>query len=164
MPSIGAISALLKGKLCSRTAGNVRKLWSTRCRGDLASAMCGGQWTQARKAAVPASGITDNRCQLCLDVVGIIERAGSAARRPVHLEVGPPLRLRQGWLRPGCPSGGTGIYRNMDSSLIKSGLHHSRWRAPSSGLPRLLQLRTIPGSLVLLGIAMDRCLMVDGRP
>ena len=51
----------------------MRTLWKPMYRGDLASAACGGQWTQARKAAVTRFGIDDNRCQLCLNSVGTLE-------------------------------------------------------------------------------------------
>jgi hypothetical protein len=73
VPCIGTIGTLLRGKPCPKKAGSVRELWHAKYRGDLASAMCGGQWSQARKARVPAFDITDNRCQLCLGAVGTIE-------------------------------------------------------------------------------------------
>lgn len=44
--------------------------WSPCWRGDLASALSGGQWPQARKAAVPSWGIDDPRCQRAPKVVG----------------------------------------------------------------------------------------------
>ena len=38
----------------------------------LLSAASGGQWTQAKKAAVPKFALTDNRCQLCFEAVGTV--------------------------------------------------------------------------------------------
>ena len=46
--------------------------WSNIWKGDFASALSGGQWTQARKAQVEAFNISDTRCQLCLSEVGTV--------------------------------------------------------------------------------------------
>jgi hypothetical protein len=73
VPCVSGISTMLKGKPCPKAAGPVRDLWHSRHRGDLASAVCGGQWTQARKALVPAFGVTDSSCQLCLEASGTSE-------------------------------------------------------------------------------------------
>ena len=48
-------------------------LWSPRWSGDLLSAICGGQWPQARKAEVRDWQIDDLSCQLCFSAVGTLE-------------------------------------------------------------------------------------------
>jgi hypothetical protein len=73
VPCTAAISTLIKGHACPKSAGDVQTLWKTKYRGDLASAACCGQWAQARKASVPTFGIDDARCQLCLSAVGTLE-------------------------------------------------------------------------------------------
>ena len=56
------IHPLIVGKgLGARVDNDWEPVW----RHSLISAMVGGQWTQARKAAVEARGIEDNQCQLC---------------------------------------------------------------------------------------------------
>ena len=40
------------------------ELWQPRWKGDLTSALSGGQWPQARKAAITQRGTIDNKCQL----------------------------------------------------------------------------------------------------
>ena len=47
--------------------------WHPAWKDSLVSAAIGGQWTQTRKASVPAFGISDTRCQLCLDEPGTTE-------------------------------------------------------------------------------------------
>ena len=46
--------------------------WSTKCKGYLTSAICGGQWPPSRKAKLPKSGGSD-KCQLCHAAVGTIQ-------------------------------------------------------------------------------------------
>ena len=58
----GGVSRLLNGKSCPWSAGPVAELWMKNMRGGLASALSGGQWSQTRKASVPAIGITDSQC------------------------------------------------------------------------------------------------------
>ena len=49
------------------------------------SAITGGQWTQARRASVPAFGIDDNRCQLCFGEVGTVaHRRSCQSTMPEH--------------------------------------------------------------------------------
>ena len=50
---------------CRTAPHTACKAWEHKHRASLASAMNGGQWTQCRRAAVPAWGITDKTCQLC---------------------------------------------------------------------------------------------------
>ena len=57
--------------------------WSPCWRGDLASAMSGGQWPQARKAAVPSWGINDAIRQLCHAAMGTLDhRFACSMSRP----------------------------------------------------------------------------------
>ena len=64
--------------------------WSAAFRSCTLSALSGGQWTQTRRASVPAWGIDDNRCQLCFTA------AGTAAHR---FEC-PATCPEKGWPRP----------------------------------------------------------------
>ncbi len=67
------MSRLLRGKQCPKAAGPVADLWVPKFSSHLASAVNGGQWTQMRKASVEKFGITDGRCQLCLEAPGTAE-------------------------------------------------------------------------------------------
>ena len=90
--TFGGLSALLKGKPCKEVAGEVKKDWHPRAKGDLASAISGGQWTQVRKAGVTAWGIEDNLCQLCKKQVGTVEhRFECSATNPTSGWPGPPV-------------------------------------------------------------------------
>ena len=64
-----ALAPLLKGKTSTKRVG---QLWDNAWKGDAMSAMCGGQWPQAKKAAVPVFGIDDIRCQLCFNETGTV--------------------------------------------------------------------------------------------
>ena len=64
------LAPLVKGK---GTGAVASEDWNPRWKGDLASAISGGQWPQARKAAIPGWGIEDQRCQLCLGATGTLE-------------------------------------------------------------------------------------------
>ena len=73
--------------------GRVKGLWNPKLRGDLQSAMVGGQWTQARKASVPSWGITDSRCQLCYEDTGTLEhRSRCKFVRPAEGWPAPPKK------------------------------------------------------------------------
>ena len=79
-----SIGRLLKGKLPPKLAGAVGALWEPKCRGDLHSAVIGGQWSQVRKAAVTHFGIDDKSCQLCREAPGTIgHRFNCAKTKPV---------------------------------------------------------------------------------
>ena len=56
------------GGLTRKTVTKVKECeqWSASCKGDLTSAIAGGQWTQSRRSSVRAWGIHDTRCQFCL--------------------------------------------------------------------------------------------------
>ena len=66
------VDKLLQPKARARSTCATFAAWSSTCRGDLTSAICGGQWPQARLAQV-RDWTDDNRCQLCLDAVGTLE-------------------------------------------------------------------------------------------
>ncbi len=84
-------SKLLSGKGCPKYAGPVADLWYRKMRGDLASGMSGGQWTQTRKAGVPAFAISDSQCQLCHKEPGtILHRFNCCSTVPPEGWPGPP--------------------------------------------------------------------------
>jgi len=64
-----ALAPMLRGKTSSRRIG---QQWDNAWKGDAMSAMCGGQWSQVKKASVPAFGIDDVRCQLCPSEPGAV--------------------------------------------------------------------------------------------
>ena len=77
--------------LCGRASDKKGVDWLPCWRGHLASAISGGQWPQARKAAVPSWGISDKRCQVCYEEVGTLEhRFRCAATRPAGGWPEPP--------------------------------------------------------------------------
>ena len=78
------LAPLVKGK---GTGAVTNEEWNPRWKGDLASAISGGQWPQARKAAVPSWGIEDQRCQLCLGQTGTL----------AHRFVCPSTKPADGW-------------------------------------------------------------------
>ena len=82
-----AVSSLLRG---ARAGASDVPEWEPRMRSALISAMCGGQWTQTRRAAVKSWGIEDNRCQLCFDGPGTVE----------HRFECRCLKPPQGWSEP----------------------------------------------------------------
>ena len=102
--ALSSTGSLLKGRACKKIAGMVSSLWHPRAKGDLASAIVGGQWTQARNAAVADWNITDSRCQLCLQATGTIEhRFECSSTRPVGGWPQPPVAADLALLRLGEP-------------------------------------------------------------
>jgi len=65
----GPLNGLLHGRT-TRVASVPQ--WRPNLRGDLASAISGGQWCQTRRASVPRWQVTDLRCQLCLAAPGTL--------------------------------------------------------------------------------------------
>ena len=63
---------VLKGLCKAKGTPKAAPLWEPQHRGDLISAVSGGQWTQTRKFAVRPWQLKDNRCQLCLEEPGTI--------------------------------------------------------------------------------------------
>jgi hypothetical protein len=79
----GPASRLVGGKGFNKEV----TFWEPEYGACLLSAMVAGQWTQTRRASVPFFGITDNRCQLCL------QHPGTIAHRFVCTATCP----KQGW-------------------------------------------------------------------
>jgi hypothetical protein len=83
----GSLSSMLH---CKAHKSKEVPLWSPTMKGDLASAVSGGQWTQTRRASVPKWGIKETRCQLCMAQPGTLpHRFDCDATRP-----------HGGWPRP----------------------------------------------------------------
>ena len=73
------------GQLMASRSCKDQAAWSPEWRGDLASAVSGGQWPQTRRAAVPAWGIENKNCQLCHQEPGTLEhRWHCKATRPAE--------------------------------------------------------------------------------
>jgi hypothetical protein len=100
--TLSSAGSLLKGGACKKLAGTVRSLWHPRAKGDLASAIVGGQWTQVRKAGIADWNITDNRCQLCLRAAGTLDhRFECSSTRPEGGWPQPPAAADQALIRLG---------------------------------------------------------------
>ena len=113
------LGPLISGKGAgARTSDHWRPLW----RGDLLSAISGGQWTQARKASVPAWGIDDSSCQLCRAATGTLEHRFECKATE------PP----EGWPQP--PPAATHLLRRLSAQrkqlLATRGLLVLRLPAP----------------------------------
>ena len=67
---MSVVGPLVMGK---GVAAKASEHWDPKWKGDLASAICGGQWPQVRKAAVTQWNISDKRCQLCFSATGTLE-------------------------------------------------------------------------------------------
>jgi hypothetical protein len=78
-------AATLGQFMSNRSSCKDEAFWSPKWRGDLASAVSGGQWPQARRAAVPSWGIQDRNCQLCHQEIGTLDhRWHCNATRPAE--------------------------------------------------------------------------------
>ena len=87
---LAPVAALLKHKGVAKEV-----VWNRAWAADLASAMSAGQWTQARKAAVPHFQVESNLCQLCKEQVGtLLHRFECSATMP---DGGWPRVPEQGW-------------------------------------------------------------------
>ena len=82
----GSLHSLLHGK--SAGVASVPQ-WCSSLKGDLASAISGGQWPQTRRASVPSWQVTDLRCQLCLSAPGTLEHRHNCAKT-VPVDGWPP--------------------------------------------------------------------------
>ena len=65
------------------------ELWDAKYKGDLRSAITGGQWPQSRLASVP-TWTSDNLCQLCVGATGTL----------LHRHVCPAIWPSDGWQQP----------------------------------------------------------------
>ena len=84
-------AAVLRQRLATKKGSGDGVSWTEKWRGDLISAVSGGQWPQARKAAVTRWGILDNTCQLCKMESGTLEhRFRCSASLPVDGWPQPP--------------------------------------------------------------------------
>ena len=94
------IGGIMRLKACTKDL----PFWSRKFRGDLASAISGGQWAQTSKAGVPQWNIQDTQCQLCKQAAGTLpHRFECAATRPT-----------EGWPRP--PASAHKAYDVMDDA------------------------------------------------
>ena len=81
--------------------------WSSKYRGDLKSAFCGGQWPQARLFSAKLADC--NQCQLCLAAVGTLE----------HRLVCPHVRPFQGWQPPPADCRRAAALLNRDQDRVR---------------------------------------------
>ena len=82
-------------------------IWDPKWRGDLASACCGGQWPQARRAKL-VRGEFDIRCQLCFEAPGTLS----------HRFVCRVTRPNAGW--PGPPPGADLLRNQMSEERART--------------------------------------------
>ena len=88
-----AISSLAKNRSERKEAPS----WQAKFRASLTSALCGGQWTQARKASVPKWDVKDPNCQLCHQERGTLKhRFNCPKTMPQNGWPGVPTETKEG--------------------------------------------------------------------
>ena len=96
------LDRLMRGKQCPKIAGAVSELWQAKFAGDLGSAVSGGQWSQVKKAGIPAFSVQDKRCQLCFDATGTLaHRFECSKTRPTSGWPEPPKEAAKALLAIG---------------------------------------------------------------
>ena len=97
----GAIVSDFANVISKMTTGKIRELkntpeWCQKKAASLLSAVCGAQWTQTRRAAVPKWKISDNRCRLCFPKLARWS-TGTGATATYRSEDGLLFLKRPGW-------------------------------------------------------------------
>ena len=88
------VAQMIKGKVPTK---KLTAMWSSKWSPSLASALNGGQWTQARKAKVATWMIDDSRCQLCFKAVGTVDHRFSCEATRARSDATSPRRRTPRW-------------------------------------------------------------------